>query len=107
MLKAREEKKAAAWLKVPIDWSHYIPIAAHCGFELHHTADHSVIMCQWLMDGVPNKIPPYGTHQVGVGGLVFHHNPAKSEPEVLMIREAGRNYSKWKLPGGLVDVGEV
>ena len=107
MLAAREEKKAAAWLRIPVDYCHYIAIAAHCGFELHHTEDRCVYMCQWLMHDVENKIPPYGTHQVGVGGLVLHRDPAKSEPEVLVIREAGRNYSKWKLPGGLLDAGEV
>jgi ADP-ribose pyrophosphatase YjhB (NUDIX family) len=49
----------------------------------------------------PSRIPDYATHQIGVGAVVLNSNN-----ELLVVREAGRNYARWKLPGGLSDVGE-
>lgn len=58
----------ALWLKIPADFCHYISVAAHYGFQFHHTQPKYVMMCLWLPEDVPNKIPQYGTHQVGVAG---------------------------------------
>ena len=46
-------------------------------------------------------MPPYATHQVGVGALVL--NDAQ---EVLVVREKNSGWGKFKLPGGLADLGE-
>lgn len=58
----------ALWLKVPTDFCHFISIASHYGFQLHHTQPKYLMMCLWLPEDVPNKVPPYGTHHVGVAG---------------------------------------
>lgn len=56
------------WLKVPVDFCHYISVAAHYGFQFHHTQPKYVMMCLWMPEDVPNKVPPYGTHHLGVAG---------------------------------------
>lgn len=56
------------WLKVPMDFCHYISVAAHYGFEFHHTKPKFLMMYLWLPEDVPNKVPPYGTHHLGVAG---------------------------------------
>ena len=60
---------SALWLKVPVDFCHYISIAAHYGFKLHHTQPKYVMMSLWLPEDVPNKIPEFGTHHLGVAGV--------------------------------------
>ena len=59
---------AAMWLKVPTDFCHYISIASHYGFKFHHTQPKYVMMYLWLPEDVPDKVPPYGTHHLGVAG---------------------------------------
>lgn len=59
---------SAVWLKVPVDFCHYISIAAHYGFKFHHTQPKYVMMSLWLPEDVPNKIPEFGTHHLGVAG---------------------------------------
>lgn len=60
---------SAVWLKVPVDFCHYISIAAHYGFKFHHTQPKYVMMSLWLPEDVPNKIPEFGTHHLGVAGM--------------------------------------
>lgn len=52
-----------------MDFCHYISIAAHYGFKLHHTQPKYVMMSLWLPEKVPNKIPEFGTHHLGVAGI--------------------------------------
>lgn len=56
------------WLKVPTDFCHYISIASHYGFQFHHTQPKHVMMYLWLPEDVPDKVPAFGTHHVGVAG---------------------------------------
>jgi 8-oxo-dGTP pyrophosphatase MutT (NUDIX family) len=86
-----------------------LPLAFAAGFTFHHADGHNASLALWLPSlpahpahGLASKIPDYATHQVGVGALVYHAPTAS----VLCVREVGRNYSKWKLPGGLLDARE-
>lgn len=100
----QHQRKSALWLKVPIDLSHYIPIASHYGFKLHHTLSDCIVMSKWLLHDVPDKIPSFASHHVGVAGAVLD-----GEGGVLLVREKGYKGGPtegWKFPGGLVDVGE-
>lgn len=56
------------WLKVPTDFCHYISIASHYGFQFHHTQPKHVMMYLWLPEDVPDKVPAFGTHHLGVAG---------------------------------------
>lgn len=56
------------WLKVPTDFCHYISIASHYGFQFHHTQPKYIMMYLWLPEDVPDKVPAYGTHHLGVAG---------------------------------------
>lgn len=49
------------------------------------------------MKDIPNPVPPFATHIVGVGGLVLN-----SKGEVLCVREVNSPTGRpaWKLPGG-------
>lgn len=51
-----------------MDFCHYISVAAHYGFEFHHTKPKYLMMYLWLPEDVPNKVPPFGTHHLGVAG---------------------------------------
>lgn len=57
-------------------------------------------MLNWLRP-TPPRVPPYATHQVGVGGAVFNERG-----EVLAIRERHAVVEGYKLPGGLSEPGE-
>lgn len=69
---------SAVWLKVPVDFCHYISIAAHYGFQLHHTQPKYVMMSLWLPEDVPNKIPEFGTHHLGVAGITTVQQPLRA-----------------------------
>ena len=64
----RPNDVAAVWLKVPTDFCHYISIASHYGFQFHHTQPKFVMMYLWLPEDVPDKVPTFGTHHLGVAG---------------------------------------
>ncbi|CAM9732387.1 unnamed protein product [Choristocarpus tenellus] len=96
----RKVHKAALWLKIPMDFCHYVPIAGHYGFKFHHTKPDHLMMCLWLLEDVPNKVPPFGTHHLGVAGCVVN-----VEREVLLVKDKHKN-AMWKFPGGLADLGE-
>ena len=124
--------KSALWLNLsgPATFP-VLPVALAAGFEFHHAEGSDASLSLWLPshvltgdDDTPpsasasasasalsaradaaslaSKIPSFATHQVGIGSLVYHA-PTSS---VLVVREVGRNYTKWKLPGGLLDLGE-
>ena len=103
--------KSALWLHLlGPSAAPLLPLAFAAGFTFHHAVGHNASLALWLPSqpshpssgSQPSKIPDYATHQVGVGALVYH-GPSSS---VLCVREVGRNYSKWKLPGGLLDARE-
>lgn len=68
------------WLKVPTDFCHYISIASHYGFQFHHTQPKYIMMYLWLPEDVPDKVPAYGTHHLGVAGAFaeLHNNCSSS-----------------------------
>ncbi|RUS78072.1 hypothetical protein EGW08_014152 [Elysia chlorotica] len=74
------------------------------GFDYHHAQAGSVCLTKWLQPDIPNHIPGYANHYLGVGGFVVN-----AKNQVLAIQEryhVTNNVSLWKLPGGLADPGE-
>merc|ERR1740139_1140038 len=94
-------KKSSLWVEVPICQSKFTAEAACEGLEYHHAEGNTASLCIWLKDDLDCKIPSYGTHQVGVGAVVTN-----SRNEILCVREARKNYLPWKIPTGLVELGE-
>ena len=98
--------KKGVWLKLNGSSAGLINYARELGFEYHHCKDNYLMLTKWLIgDKYENKIPPYATHQIGVGGLVVN----EMNRNVLVIREQHTSHNVpqlWKLPGGLVNQGE-
>lgn len=89
-------------------------VAIRHGFYFHHANQDDggknkaesnsgyVLMCLWLDESTPSKIPDYSHHYVGVGGVLLN-----SRNEILMIQEIrSPDPRPWKLPGGFMDPGE-
>ena len=95
-------RKGAVYLKVDMQQSHCIPIAATLGFVYHHAEGPSATLLLWLPEDVECKVPPFATHQVGVAGAIVKGD------KLLVVRENSKvNYKhNWKLPGGLVNLNE-
>lgn len=64
----KSENRPAVWLHIPTFLGGLIPAAFEQGFTLHHAKGEEIVMSRWLMEGKPNKIPNYASHQVGVCG---------------------------------------
>ena len=97
------EGRRGVWLHVPIEHSAAAAAASRHGFAFHHAEGDQALLLRWLPDG-PCPVPAFATHIVGVGGLVIN-----DRSEVLCVREAhpnGGGRGSWKLPGGLMDLGE-
>lgn len=102
----KAEGRKGVWAKVPNGAAHLIPALLDQGFDWHHARSGQgyVMLTRWLPEG-DSRMPAYGGHQVGVGGLVL-----SPSGEILLMKERvphfGRKESLWKLPGGLADPGE-
>lgn len=109
----REEKRCAAWVRVPSNAAAALPVLFDEGFDWHHAkpaadvaeSDGYALVTIWLKKDEANRLPRYGATQVGVGGLVLNN-----AGEVLLMQErvsiSSQVHGLWKLPGGLVDPGE-
>mmetsp|Transcript_12527 Transcript_12527/g.25007 ORF Transcript_12527/g.25007 Transcript_12527/m.25007 type:complete len:454 (+) Transcript_12527:134-1495(+) len=99
---ARTLQKNALWLTVPLSRSALLPFAHALGLRYHHAQNTTATLVLWLHPHQPSRIPEYATHQVGVGAVVIHPPSNK----ILCVREKRNNYRPWKMPGGLVELGE-
>jgi len=75
--------------------------AAKYGFYFHHAKpkENYVLMILWLDEKVPDRMPPYAHHYVGVGGLCINE-----KREIVLIQQnRSTNHRLWKLPGGFSD----
>lgn len=97
----RNLNKSSVWIEIPMAKAGLIEEMQDTGFEFHHAQGHMATLNKWLRDD-DCKIPEYATHRVGVGAVVVN-----SKNEILCVRELrGQNYLKWKVPGGLAELGE-
>lgn len=97
----REKKICAAYLSIPISRSSLIEPAGRVGFRYHHAEDDIAKLFLWMEDS-ENKIPSFGTHTCGVGGVVRLEGTNK----ILVIKEKPPYNVNWKLPGGYCNLGE-
>ena len=98
----KAEALKVAWLEIPADKSHFIPLAVAQGFQFHHCEDQRLIMITRLIEGA--FIFPDASHYAAAGAVVLtEHN------DLLVVKERYRNLDRldfYKLPGGLLDAGE-
>ncbi|CAD5122575.1 DgyrCDS10988 [Dimorphilus gyrociliatus] len=94
----------ACWMSLPISKSFLIPPAAELGFEFHHAEKNNATLIKTL--STSSSIPLFASHQVGVAGCVVNDE----SKEILFVKDKHRpethSFSRWKLPGGLADLGE-
>lgn len=98
----KSKERRGVWLQIPISRASFIPIAVANGFVFHHAEKEYVMMTTWL-SGEENRMPPNASHQVGVGCVV------QSDDKLLLVQEKNgplKGTGVWKLPTGLVDLGE-
>lgn len=100
--KWRREERSCIWLKVPIEKSTFISIAAQFGFQFHHAEHQMSLLKLWLNTSVEDRSPRFATHQVGVAGLVYREDTK----EILVVKDKNSQFSYWKFPGGLSELGE-
>jgi len=95
----------SCWLQIPIEMSELAALAnRECGFCFHHAKDNILVMKLWLQDG-EDKVPDFATHQVGCAGFVLNEETG----QLLVVKEKVsilKRKKDWKLPGGLLEVGE-
>jgi ADP-ribose pyrophosphatase YjhB (NUDIX family) len=97
---ARKAGKTALWCSLEgAAQLAYLPFLVECGFKVHSGAGSEVDCYKWLKAS-PDKVPPYASHQIGVGGMVID-----DDQRILLVKEHNKR-SIWKLPGGLSDPGE-
>lgn len=100
-----EAGKRGVWMRVPIEHSAAVAVAARHGFSYHHAEQGEAMLLRWLPTDSPCPVPSFATHIVGCGGLVIN-----ARNEVLCVREKNSlrpsARGMWKLPGGLMDLGE-
>ena len=95
------------WLKLPATTAHparhWVGHALDAGFRLHHAERDYVMLTHWLPGG-EDRLPPNASTQCGIGAFVLN-----DKREILVVQEASgplRGAGVWKMPTGLVQVGE-
>ena len=100
----KEEKTKGFFLDLSL--SNHIEcfkIVSKLGFKFHHAEGDQATFVKFLPENRVNRLPHYSTHYVGIGGMVI----SKEKKQILVIKEkSGNDTQGWKIPGGLVDVGE-
>jgi len=94
------QKKALAWLTLPIQHSEMIPLFTQQGFVFHLCNESELTLINRLEASAYAPFAP--THTAGVGGVVQNH-----KGEVLLVRDRSMKGKGHKLPGGYVDLGET
>lgn len=61
------EDSCGIWLRVTLQQSALIAVAAKYGFRYHHAENEHAVLCKWIEDS-PCRLPRFATHQVGVAG---------------------------------------
>ncbi|CAG9333861.1 unnamed protein product [Blepharisma stoltei] len=91
------------WLEIPNTQLELAPICRNKGFYMHHVSENGLVMAKWLLS-TPNKLPGYSSHYMGAGGVIFNN-----EGNILLIKDRvdKTGIDQWKLPGGLLDPGEL
>jgi 8-oxo-dGTP diphosphatase len=87
-----------AWLELPISRAELVPLATAEGFRFHHCDESSIMLTRRLSRD--SFVPPASSHYLGAGGVVI-----SPEGELLTVVER-YGPDTYKLPGGLVEVGE-
>lgn len=102
LAKFKEEKVKGVYLDISQKQYQLIGPATEQGFTVHHAQDGVITLSTWIPEG-KSRLPAYCSHYIGAGGLVIDFEARK----VLIIREkSGMDTQGFKIPGGLVDVGE-
>ena len=104
LLEWRKNGRRGIWITVGPKQSHLIGFLISKNFQMHHVneKDASLTLTTWLEESI-SQLPRFCTHQVGVGGMVIHPDGKR----ILCISEKYESQIRWKLPGGLVDPGEL
>jgi hypothetical protein len=92
------KQRRGIWLKIPIQYSHYIPIAVANGFQFHHAENSYLMLTNWLSNQSSSRLPLNASHQVGVGCVVIN-----KQGKILLVQERNgplKNTQIWKLPTG-------
>ncbi|CAB9502340.1 X motif 6 [Seminavis robusta] len=96
----RQMEKSSVWVNIHISRSSLITDMADQGFQFHHAQGDHAVLNLWLRQE-SSLVPEFATHHIGVGGIVIN-----SRDEILCVREQGKNFLPWKIPGGLSHLGE-
>ena len=100
----RANDRQGVFMKVRMSQSAAIAVAARHGFRFHHAVGDEAMLLNWL-PSTPSPVPDFATHVVGVGGMALNESY-----EVLAVKErrapASTAQGAWKLPGGLLELGE-
>eukprot|EP00744_Colponema_vietnamica_P029614 GILI01045668.1.p1 GENE.GILI01045668.1~~GILI01045668.1.p1 ORF type:complete len:338 (+),score=69.59 GILI01045668.1:108-1121(+) len=125
MAQWKAEGIRGVWLKVPQDRSGLVSVAVQNNFTIHHAKPGYIMLTSWLVEGEKSRLPHFGQCSIGVGGFVYREDTQQilliSEKHSIAATSNSSNPStptasasshtpssdvRWKLPGGLQDVGE-
>jgi hypothetical protein len=97
------------WLTLRTTAKHaaLLPMALSAGFQVHHATPDNIVLLLWVptalgLAGDPCVVPPFCHTYTGCGAVCID-----TRGRLLAIREKWGAWTKWKLPGGHVDLGET
>uniref|UniRef100_A0A1J3HSC9 Nudix hydrolase n=1 Tax=Noccaea caerulescens TaxID=107243 RepID=A0A1J3HSC9_NOCCA len=99
----RLQGKKGVWLNLPLTHVNLVEPAVKEGFRYHHAEPTYLMLVYWIPKA-DSTIPLNASHRVRVGAVVLNPNN-----EILVVQEKYgtlRGLDVWKIPTGVVDVGE-
>lgn len=95
--------KKGIWIKLPIQLVNLVETVVKEGFWYHHAEPGYLMLVNWIPK-TTSTIPLNASHRVGVGAIVLN-----DKREMLVVQEKSgllRGTGIWKIPTGIVEVGE-
>jgi hypothetical protein len=83
----RDQGIRLAWIDIPREKSHLIPLATQSGFFFHHANEDDLMLVARLVEDA--FVPNHATHYIGVGGVCINHRQ-----EILVVCERHRRTSQ-------------
>ena len=94
------------WFTVPTEKVYLVPPLVEQGFEIHSASrGANILLSKWMLDDCENLLPTPGTHQVGIGSVLFD----EQREHLLVVQENNgplRKEEFWKIPTGGVEENE-
>jgi len=97
----RKQEPNSIWFRVPLSLSHLLGSISKKGFKYHNAESEYAMLMKWIPTNRPCAVPPFATHQIGVGQSITGKLVMAEKTHLAMsVRLGGRDDVQFALDTG-------